>query len=194
MGHGPSLLEKPQGKLIDSFDFVVRQKHAPRGPYLGSKCDAVLGSWNQMRSIPEELWVFIDSRFEHLREHDFDAARKRFDARIDADLCRKWDAIYRDIRTPLKEIPEYVKQHPRASDEFGHRHMSSGLHAIIYACEFLEPDTVHLIGFDNVKSGEFTWSITRGASWKAYPDHRWDVEHAMLEDIEREWNVGIEFV
>ena len=34
-------------------------------------------------------------------------------------------------------------------------------------------------GFDNVKTGTFTWSLMRGPDWEQYPDHRWDVEKEM---------------
>jgi hypothetical protein len=154
----------------------------------------MLGSWNQLRDIPEQLWIFIDSRFPHLTEEDFEAARQQFNAHIDGELCRAWDAIYRARRTPLPSLPNHIKQHPIASDMRGHRHMSSGLHAVIYACEWLKPERLDLIGFDNVRTGEFTWSITRGQDWKKYPDHRWDVEHKMIPDIAKEYGVEISFI
>jgi hypothetical protein len=194
VGHGPSLLGKPRGDLIDSYDFVVRQKQAKLNPFTGYKTDAIVGSWNQMRPIPQQLWIFIDSRFDYLTEENFQMARDRFNACIDADLCREWDARYRARRTPLGPIPEHIKQHPIASDERGHKHMSSGLHALLYACEFLRPRTVDLIGFDNVRTGEFTWSVTRGEDWKNYPDHRWDVERDMIPEIEKEWDVEVRFI
>jgi hypothetical protein len=69
--------------------------------------------------------------------------------------------------------------------------LSAGFHTILYTCRFLKPETITLAGFDNLESGGFTWSITRGPKWDKYPDHRWDMEHDLIGDVEREF--GVEF-
>jgi len=72
--------------------------------------------------------------------------------------------------------------------------LSAGFHTILYACQFLKPETITLAGFDNVESGGFTWSITRGPKWDKYPDHRWDMEHDLIGDVEREFGVEVKFL
>jgi hypothetical protein len=79
-------------------------------------------------------------------------------------------------------------------DPLGHPHLSAGFHAILYACRFLKPSKVVLAGFDNIESGSFTWSITRGPDWGKYPDHRWDIEHDLLLDIGDEFGVEVSFL
>ena len=137
-----------------------------------------------------ELWVFIDSRFENLREIDFERAWERYGAYIDADLCREWDKIYRQRRDTF-EMNEHMAKHQYASDDLGHRHMSSGLHALLYTAAWLTPKKITLYGYDNVQSGEFTWSVTRGPDWRKYPDHRWDVERGMVPLIAKEFDTDV---
>ena len=68
--------------------------------------------------------------------------------------------------------------------------MSAGLHAILYACHLGYREIV-LFGFDNVASGGFTWSVTRGPEWNQYPDHRWDIEREMVKLIGSEYGASI---
>lgn len=159
----------------------------------GSRIDALVGSWNQMRRVEPELWIFIDSRFGNLSSVDIEDAAARTGARIDRPACDYWNSIYRSMRTDVGGFAHYIKQHKVASDDRGHRHMSSGSHALMYACKFLRPDKVTLFGYDNVKSGEFTWSITRGPEWEQYPDHRWDVEKHMVSMFGDAFGVEIVF-
>ena len=76
----------------------------------------------------------------------------------------------------------------------GHDHMSAGLHTLIYACKYLNPSNIDLIGCDNLATGQWSWSITRGPDWNQYPDHRWDVEHDMVSMIGRHFNVPINYL
>jgi hypothetical protein len=183
VGHGPSSIKK-RADWIDAHDFVIRQKHRD------GRCDAMVGSWNQLRKIEPELWIFIDSRFPNLTEIELQAAREQFGAQIDKPLCDRWNEIYRNKRTPMGPLPDGVER-KRSSDDLGHLHMSSGLHALLYACHWLKPELVNLVGYDNVQSGGFTWSITRGPDWTKYPDHRWDIENLMIDEIASHYDVEV---
>ena len=92
----------------------------------------------------------------------------------------------------MGELPVGMERKP-SSDDKGHLHMSSGLHALLYACYWLKPKRVNMVGYDNVKTGAFTWSITRGPEWGHYPDHRWDIEHKMVHEIAEQFEVEVHF-
>lgn len=149
--------------------------------------DHICGSWTIRARLPQcpSRWIFLDSRHDDVS-----------DAEVAADgclafpgLCREWNGIFRSMRTDdYKRDPQMEASH---SDERGHRHMSAGLHAILYACE-LGHREIKLYGFDNVDSGGFTWSITRGPDWNRYPDHRWDIEREMVAVIATRYGANIE--
>ena len=193
MGHGPSLLEKLQGEVIDSFDYVVRLKRCLETlkypEVYGTKTNAVCGSWTIRDKLPSlgEKWVFLDSRHSGVLPSEVDNESRWY--RMDRGLCDWWNRLYRLRRTPYKR-PLGVQEF----DPLGHPHLSAGFHAILYACRFLKPSKVVLAGFDNIESGSFTWSITRGPDWGKYPDHRWDIEHDLLLDIGDEFGVEVSFL
>lgn len=197
VGHGPSVLVEPMGHLIDEFDVVIRLKRCQdtlkMPEHYGTKTDIVGGSLNisgQLKGIGDatQYWIFVDSRHEKAHPDTLTAAvqylaspnvpRGANDNRVvipntvilDKDLCDTWDAKYRSLRDYLGEK--------------GHAHTSQGFKAIVYALEHLKPDELVLVGFDNVMSGEFTWSITRGPDWTHYPDHNWRTEHELLKQAE----------
>jgi hypothetical protein len=194
VGHGPSLLQKRLGEWIDSFDFVIRQKRCQetlKHPDIyGTRKDAVCGSLSIAPALSlvgaEEIWVFMDSRHAHVSDEQVEEFQKEW--RIDRELCDNWNARYRARRTPYEKHEQM-----REFDSIGHPHLSAGFHTLIYASEFLKPKTIALAGFDNVRNGSFTWSITRGPDWRNYPDHRWDIENKMVSDIEDQFGVEINF-
>lgn len=195
IGHGPSMLLEKRGSFIDSFDFVIRQKlrglqlMKEHPLFFGIKTNAVSGSVGQYRAINypnAERWVFIDSRYENTNISNLVGAR------IAKDFCNEWNQKFRDKRTKYFRPDERIVS-CKSSDSFGHRHLSSGFHTILYACKLLNPQKITLFGFDSLQNGDFTWSLTRGESWNQYPDHRWDVESLMIEDVKEYFQVNIEF-
>ena len=200
IGHGPSLVAQPNADYIDSFDYVVRQKMLStdmmkRPEHFGTKTDAIVGSWNQgpWMNNKYERWVFIDSRFDHLEDSAIRGMEEEYGVRIDKPLCDQWNVTFRKQRTePIRKLPDGMER-KSCSDNYGHRHMSSGLHALLYTCAFLMPDRITLIGYDNVQHGGFTWSLARGPEWKHYPDHRWDVEQKLVPQISKAFNVPVNY-
>lgn len=200
VGHGPSLLAEECGEIIDDHDRVVRVKRCHdtlRYPlHYGTRTDALAASVHlagQIRDIPAgEYWLIVDSRHPD-PEPVVGAAQRllaRSRTRCDIELCREWDARYRDRRTPVEGWPEGMKP-SRYADSLGERHLSQGFKALLYACRFWEPDEITLAGYDNVMTGDFTWSVTRGPEWTNYPTHRWDIEHEMLKDVEEMFRVKL---
>ena len=189
VGHGPSLLRRGLGEEIDKY-FTVRLKRCQdtlKLPLIyGSRVDALCGSWTireGLKAIPaKEYWTFVDSRHATVDVADWDGV-------VNKALCDDWNQRFRAARTPYRRIDGTVLC--ASSDEgLGHNHLSAGFHAILYACE-LGAKVVRLAGFDNVVSGNFTWSVTRGRDYRTYPDHRWDIEHQMLPLVETSYGVKI---
>ena len=198
VGGGPSLLVEPCGEIIDSCDVVVRMKrcHAQLADpdHYGTKTDYVGGSLNiaaGLKDLPgKEVWLWVDSR--HSKPEEAILAAKRYLDRpvwIDVSLCREWDQKYLARRT---ETPSHPQMRPsRYADHLGERHLSQGFKALLYACQRLKPDEILLAGYDNVMTGDFTWSVTRGPDWQMYPQHNWAVENEMLRDVEDTFGVKI---
>jgi len=202
VGHGPSILAEPMGMLVDEHDVVIRLKRCQQTlenpDYFGTKTDVVAGSLTiagELKGIggADEYWIFVDSRHENTHPDVLESA-KRYLSRpqkkgptlnpelppvgspehfnrviLDKELCDYWDQQYRNLRDEMGGE--------------GHNHTSQGMKALIYAMHHLRPDELTLVGFDNIATGEFTWSITRGPEWQHYPDHRWDVEHRLLQQV-----------
>jgi hypothetical protein len=195
VGHGPSMLEKERGDIIDSFDTIIRQKAIGmqemrnRPQHFGNRTNILCGSATIRQQLQAqcEKWIFFDSRHKTWKPSECDPEVFR----SDKPLCDLWNALYRGQRTDWTNEDHRIVG-SRTSDNKGHTHMSAGLHTIIYTCAFLKPDKITLVGFDNVRSGEFTWSVTRGEDWKGYPDHRWDIEKKMVDYITTLYKVKIE--
>jgi len=200
VGHGPSLLQKQLGSQIDRFDFVVRQKRCGETlkypAQFGSKVDAVCGSFTIAMGLPQDVkapqyWVFMDSRHHAVPAEQVEQLRRAVPCIILRERCDYWNQRYRDMRQAFAMNP--AQERKKTSDDLGHTHMSAGLHALIYACELLKPSKIVLAGFDNVQSGGFTWSISRGPDWKQYPDHNWATEHRMVPVIADHYGVEVAF-
>lgn len=187
VGHGPSLLQcAERGPAIDGATWVIRMKYT--GYELMRDFPSTVGGrvthWGGSYTIAPLVrqlaqlsgtpaWVWVDSRHEGM---ELDHAGLV----IDKALCDEWDAKYREI---MREWPEHGQ----------HKHTSQGTKAILYAGELLSPSRIVCYGFDNLKSGESGWSLTRGKGWN-YPDHNWRAERELIADIEREFQTAIEFV
>lgn len=194
VGHGPSMLTSKHGVAIDACDVVVRLKRCQdtlQYPELyGTRTDIVGGSFTVARALKgigaaSRYWIFLDSRHVKVTPRDQAELRAFFSpARVemDAELCWTWDETYRRQRRAFAIHPQ-MKQSEHSDLSLGHNHTSIGMKALIYACHFIQPERVRLFGFDNLASGTFTWSVTRGPAWNQYPDHRWDVEHDLVPMI-----------
>jgi hypothetical protein len=189
------MLGSNSGKEIDLFETVIRQKAV--GKHIldnnpndfGSKVSYICGSWTIQNSLfwaPVPVWVFCDSRHPNVKL----SGNENFTVLL--DKCNYWNEFYRNKRTAGYVRNKKMAVH-NTSSEVGHNHMSCGLHTIMYACEILKPSKICLYGFDNIKSGDFTWSLTRGKDWNQYPDHRWDIENILLLEFQERYNVHFEF-
>lgn len=197
IGHGPSMLNSNLGAIIDSYDIVIRQKAVAASLIntypedFGKKTSIICGSYTIRESLfwdtKAQVWVFVDSRHEKINiKPDL-----RFN--LLKEKCDYWNNFYRSLRTENFTRNDKMTVHPTSSD-IGHNHMSCGLHTIMYACEILKPKKLTLFGFDNISSGSFNWSLTRGKEWDQYPDHRWDIEKEVLLALADRYSVDFEFI
>lgn len=197
VGHGPSLHNSGLGTFIDSHNIVIRQKAVSHNLIsskpndFGQKTSIICGSYTIKESLfwdkNAQIWVFTDSRHSNITIQQ--------DSRfiLLQDVCDYWNNLYRSMRTDGYIRHTKMTIHKTSSD-IGHNHMSCGLHTIIYACEILKPKRLILVGFDNIKTGCFTWSLTRGPQWNQYPDHRWDIEKEMLLVLADRYSVEFELI
>jgi hypothetical protein len=191
------------GEDIDNHDFVVRLKRCQETlkhpKQYGKRIDAVCGSLTiaaELRKIPaEQYWVFTDSRHQDIKVNEW-AYREHFSPRpviIDHELCDDWNERYRQLRDKRK-FPAHVEMKRSSTEDLGENHLSAGLHSVLFAAKHLNPESISLFGFDNVFTGDYGWSITRGPGWTQYPPHRWDIEHDLLNDISKEFDTEIQFI
>ena len=210
VGHGPSMHTHEYGNEIDVHDKVIRLKksqHLLKRPKLfGTKTDIVMGSAVLGSSLigawSTRYWLFLDTRTAHMSGLELGQIHVKFypanSCLIDKDLCLKWIEHYRSIRESAVLDPRQTKkiwnvgdQTRTLSDDFGHLHPSAGMFAIIYTMYHLRPKQLDLYGFDNVRTGTFDWSVTRGADWKEYPDHNWKTESKLLQDVAQAYKYTI---
>lgn len=194
IGHGPSLLKAHYGREIDGHDLIVRLKrsaHLPRQypQFFGTRTNIVCGSltiapvlamdWPGQRTY----WIFADTR-----TFGPDAERRAMNAipganvTFDEALCERWVSEYRRMRLGIA-LADGQKRHEKLSDDHGHLHCSAGMFAVIYAMAITRPTQISLYGFDNIRTGGFTWSLTRGPEWNQYPDHNWETESRLLREV-----------
>ena len=201
VGHGPSMLKRELGGEIDSFDFVIRQKRCSETlkypKQYGSRVDSVCGSFTIAMSLKQDVaarqyWVFMDSRHHAVSPAQVEQVRRAVPCVILRETCDYWNERYRQLREAF--VMDAAQERKKTSDELGHTHMSAGLHTLIYACELLKPTTVMLAGFDNVQSGAFTWSISRGPQWQQYPDHNWPTERKLVPIISEHYGVEVNYL
>lgn len=204
VGHGPSMLAAKHGGEVDGCDVVVRLKRCQdtlRYPELyGTRTDIVGGSFTIARALKgigeaTRYWIFLDSRHGKVTTSDQLELAAYFSPAVvemDEQLCWSWDEIYRAQRCAFSAHPQ-MKQGEHSDRTFGHNHTSIGMKALIYACHFLRPTRIRLFGFDNLASGTFTWSVTRGPTWNEYPDHRWDVEHRLVTFIAQSFDTNVTY-
>ncbi len=209
VGNGPSLLQEEMGKLIDEYDVVIRMKRCSEQlrdfpEYYGTKTDILAGSLTiaaHLKTIPADMyWILLDSRHQtqeaqHLLYDMCEIYYKNLNMEVHPELANQWRELYMAIRDEYP-VPEWDKQMKASQycDERGEKHPSQGFQTLVYAAALLNPERITLVGFDNLMTGEFTWSVTRGPKWDHYPQHRWDIEHIMLPLVEEEYGVEIGYM
>lgn len=138
VGHGPSLKKAGHGKLIDSFDKVIRLKNchmllAEPKDY-GTRTDVLCTSTETLYNLPKlkaaEYWGYPKKGMYSLSRVR-QAERSVGEIYIDLETCNLWNCAFLEIGG----------KHPN---------VSTGTGALIMALEKFKPSQVCLAGFDNV--------------------------------------------
>ena len=206
VGNGPSILMEPMGEIIDSYDVVIRLKHCEQQlkdpEHFGTKIDVLAGSLTIAKSMKQiqapAYWMLLDSR------HDNDQAKRYMDDMVwyyDEDNMQylpDTSKFWRDRYMSIRHVTPIPLHHPqmkssRYGDHMGEKHPSQGFQALVYAAELLGCD-ITLVGCDNLYTGVFNWSITRGPDWQEYPFHRWDIEHDMVPMVAGQYDIDINYL
>lgn len=184
IGHGTSPKGKGWGSRIDE-NIVVRLKDPSwylehRDDY-GKRTDYMAASTETLpvmldcKAVPIEYWGQPKrGKWSPVTEAKF-RERAKAPLRIHLDVHEHWNPLFRSLTgTTQAECPNH----------------SLGMAAITYVCELLKPETVLLVGFDNMlKPNQLEYhKANRGR----HPSrHDWFAEHNMLERVAKHYNVTI---
>ena len=94
---------------------------------------------------------------------------------IPIDVHLRWNAVFRSLsELPAGECPNH----------------SLGMAAITYACEFLKPQEIRLVGFDNMLDPTRT-EYHKADRGRWVTRHDWAAENRMLPMIEEAYGIAI---
>lgn len=212
VGAGKSLLTGTHGEEIDAHDKVVRLKRCGAmlalPQHFGHRVDVVGGSIGIVSELVDigndktMIWGFLDSRYVDRatidQTVDFVDGKGR-KILIMSDLCQRLDEEYRSLREPftpdesMAYIPNLDAEPFQDGTTLGHNHTSQGLKGLAYTIALLKPDEISLYGFDAVRDGKFSFSLTRGVSHKRYPQHNWACEAKLARLMAERSNVELYF-
>lgn len=199
VGHGPSILKEEMGGLIDGYDVVIRMKPTARATlehpaHYGQKTSVMASSLNTITKTKgvggaRHYWGLWDSRHYDTHPYSLPEYPERLaewfaphKVRHDRELSKRIDNYYLRVLTRLED------------EGSGHPHSSQGFKAVGHAMAWLRPDRLALVGFDNIFTGDRTWSVTRGPDYDRYPNHHWKAEHIALDEMSDDMGVPVTFI
>lgn len=182
VGHGPSLKGKRLGRIIDSYDRVVRLKGSSPvygAEDYGSKVDAVCASTELMGAFfklsCQEYWAYPKNGFFSGPLALSVITRLGKPVMIPLQLCNEWNQVFRGLGAC-------------------HNNVSTGMAAIIMAIDRWYPKEIILAGFDTLMNPEVPFDrnheIPR-SGLGAYPNHDWKKENELLKILEATYGVSI---
>lgn len=165
IGHGPSPLKRRWGELIDKQS-VVRLKdpgwQLDKQDHYGKRTDYICASAETIgvaasSRVKGELWAFP----------------KRLVAprmgRCDMKLAEKWILRFREMW------------------DHGTPNFCIGVSAYLYACEWVKPDRVILVGFDNFFNPSLEYHKAQIGKWRS--GHNWRAERQIADWMAREYGI-----
>lgn len=183
LGNGPSATQSSLGKVIDSYDIVVRFNCWRTKGFedrLGTRCDV----W-AVNLSPRDTEKFLAKQAKHRRPGQFlvfpgpGTSRKRVD-QISALVKRCYSGVPREI------VPR--KYPDRLNEELGKR-ATTGLVALRYLLDYY--DKVDLHGFDILAGAGCVATHYWGGKSNIYRAHKPLGEARMIRDWIRQGRVGL---
>jgi hypothetical protein len=179
VGHGPSVVGRKLGRIIDSHDYVVRMKNCAGtigSEDYGERTDAicfsadVLGLTGRTNALTH--WVYCKSG--------------NYDREL---LCKVMEETGASMALPLK-VTNYWNGKFRDMGAT-HPNMSTGLAAIVIAASYAQPETldrlqqITLVGFDTLldPTVPFTRNDAIPRTGAGDIDHDWQTENKLLKVI-----------
>lgn len=182
IGHGESPKGCGWGKKIDE-NVVIRLKcpnwqnaedYGRRLDYCVSSTETMMVMLDEPR-IPKQYWCQPKRGSWNKHTETSFKARAKAEVRICLDIHLRWNPIFRSIST-------------KTFEECGNH--SIGMAAITYACEFLKPQTILLVGFDNMLDPD-RMDYFKANKGKWTTRHDWHAEKKMLPMIEEAYGAEI---
>lgn len=182
IGHGSSPKGRAWGSHIDEH-VVVRLKNPfwQNAEDYGTRCDWMATSTEtcqlmlEYKTVPKGYWAQPKrGKWDSSTESAF-RAKAKAPLTIPIDIHNRWNPLFRSLTgmTAL-ECPNH----------------SLGMAAITYVCEFLEPDIVLLVGFDNLLDPNLM-DYVKADRGKWVTRHDWKAENQLLGHVSRHYGVEI---
>lgn len=179
VGHGTSPKGKGWGARIDEHTVIrlknptwqTKEDYGRRLDYLCSSTET-MPAMLDYKTVPKQYWA------QPKRGKWSEITEARFRERAKAPLL-----IPLDIYMPWLEKFWTLRKEDTPN-------ISVGLSAIIFASALLKPDTISLVGFDNLLNPHNMW-YDKADRGRWVTRHEWHVENAMLPMVEAEYGVKV---
>lgn len=184
VGHGPSMMGKRQGSLIEQHDKVVRLKGSNTvlgHPDYGSRTDALCASTEVMgvffKMDAEEYWAYpkkgVYDQIVFLKTME----KLQKPVMLPIGICNFWNYRFRQMGA----------EHPN---------VSTGMAAIIIAIHRWKPKVINLVGFDTMMdpTQEFLRNDDIPRTGQGLINHDWAKEHDLLKVLRNVYKMSIESI
>lgn len=181
VGHGPSLIGKGLGSVIDNYDLVVRLKGCVSvlgTPDYGSRCDVLCMSTEVLglakNTKPEVFWLYPKRGLFNKQDVGMFVAEVGKPVLLPLELCINWNEHFRNMGAT-------------------HPNVSTGMAAILIAAEYMTPEQITLAGFDTLIDPKVTFtrndSIPRTGT--GVITHDWVKENVLLKQLSERYRFTI---
>ena len=181
VGHGPSLIGKKLGGVIDSYDLVVRLKGSASvlgTEDYGKRCDVLCMSTEVVGlgyiAKPEVFWLYP-------KKGDYDRVA----------IGTFVGGCERPVLLPLGMFRDWNKSFVERGAK--HPNVSTGMAAIMIAGIYMSPETIVLAGFDSLVNPEvpFTRNNAIPRTGTGVITHDWEIENVFLKELSESYGFTV---
>jgi hypothetical protein len=180
VGHGPSLLNAGRGPEIDKYDLIVKMpdtKPWKTPENHGSRIDVycTTGQPAKIRRLrrcnePPRLATYMWKK------------RRRNGLPFKGRMVNRFDpTLIQDFKIKNAQKINNIWQDKFAFTRPGYPYFTRGTLAVIITAEYYKPDTIMMLGCDNLKIGS-SENFTDGPKWQVRTDgHNYKAEHDFIK-------------